>query len=285
MLTERIYFSEDTSVYMDTLCLDNYDYLPKRKAMIVFPGGGYGMLAPHEAWPVARAYFGRGFNTFVLNYSIKANKSSLMGDDGVPLPIKDAAQAIAHVRKNADKYGIDPDKICILGFSAGGHLASATATLWHKDEVVKAAGVAYGENKPNAAVLCYPVITGDEEKGAHLGSFKNLLYGEETTKEQREKFSSEKNVSENTCPCYIWHTSEDHGVPITNSLEMARALKKHGIDHQLHIYPYCNHGIGAAYAKLYTDGVPAKEDFYNRRWLDESIDFLEYILDKGGKNI
>ena len=282
MLTERVYLSDDKSVFMDALWLEKYDYLPKRKAMIVFPGGGYGILAAHEAWPVARAYFGRGFNTFVLNYTTKTVKQDLIGKDGVPLPLTDAAKAIAHVRKNADKYGIDPDKICILGFSAGGHLASATATMWHHEEIIRSACLTYGDNKPNAAVLCYPVITGDESKGAHIGSFKNLLYGDDTTAKDREKYSSEKNVSEKTCPCYIWHTSEDHGVPITNSYEMARALKKFGIDHQVHIYPYLNHGTGASYGKLHTDGVPCKYDFYNRKWLDESIDFIEYILDKGG---
>ena len=159
------------------------------------------------------------------------------------------------------------------------------ATLWHDEKLIEAAGVEMGENKPSAAVLCYPVITGDIEKGAHIGSFENLLFGEKTTSQMREKYSAEKNVSEKVCPCYIWHTSEDKMVPPANSIEFAKALTRHGVDHQLHIYPFGNHGIGAGYGRLHSDGVSTKDDFYNRRWLSESVDFLEYILDKGGENI
>lgn len=204
-----------------------------RPAMVVFAGGGYRMRAPHEGGDVAEFYYENGFNAFVVDYRVAPNRH--------PAPLMDAQRAVKLVRLHANEWGVDPDKVFVIGFSAGGHLAGCVATM---EDICRVGDELDDVNaRPNGAVLCYPVISSDSSI-AHMGSFNNLLG--ERADELRDAFSVDKNVSENTCPCFLFHTMEDTVVPVQNTLRMLDALKAHNIPAEAFITPYGYHGIGLA---------------------------------------
>ena len=210
-----------------------------RPAMIVCPGGGYGFLSDREAEPIAVAFLAKGFNCFILNYSTCERASNYN-------PVCEAALAIRHVRENAEKYNIDPNKIFIVGFSAGGHLACSTGTLWNCQKVREALGAdaPEGIGKPNGMILAYPVITAFEH--THEGTIGNLCGTMTPTDEQRMQFSLEHYVDNTTPPAFIWHTFEDTAVPVQNSLLLALALKKNAVPFELHVFPKGPHGLALA---------------------------------------
>ena len=209
---------------------DEIDGDIRRPAVVICPGGGYQLLSRREAEPVAVRFAAAGFNIFVLWYRFAPHR--------YPLPQQDAAAAVAHVRAHADEYNTDPNRIAILGFSAGGHLAGSLGTLWQREELWREMGLAPAQVRPNAMVLCYPVISGGEY--AHRGSFENLTGTRDTAR--HAEYSVDGWVSENTPPAFIWHTYEDKSVPVQNSLLMAQALARHGILTELHVFPYGAHG-------------------------------------------
>lgn len=213
-----------------------------RPAMIVCPGGGYHGLAHHEDEPIAIRYLKEGFNAFVLHYGVGENAT-----DGRPLI--QAALAIKHVRENAERYHVDPHKILILGFSAGGHLAASAGILWNSPIVREALGLTEGNegiNRPDGMVLCYPVITALEYR--HKGSFRYLLGtgSEEPSEEARRAWSLELHVDGTTPPAFIWHTVNDGGVPVQNSLLLGEALSHAGVSYEMHLFPDGPHGLGLA---------------------------------------
>ena len=191
--------------------------------ILVCPGGGYSGLADHEKAPIAKQMNIEGLSAAVLHYHTTPDRPDR--------PLEDVQQALAYLRQNAEKYGIDPQKIVVLGFSAAGHLCAT-------------AGTATEGEKPNAMVLCYPVI--DFGRYAHEGSAENLLGKpyEEITDEEKEKWSGQCRVTVDTCPAFIWHTADDPVVPAQNSLLMAGALMEKGVDCTLHIFPHGPHGVG-----------------------------------------
>lgn len=205
-----------------------------RGAVIVCPGGGYARRADHEGAPVAQRFNANGFHAFVLHYRVAPNHH--------PLPLKDAATAIALVRKNADRFGIDPKKIAILGFSAGGHLAASVSTLYHEAEPLLESSLQGISARPDAQILCYAVING------HTGSFHNL-YGEQATEAEFAHFCLDKHVTPQTPPAFFWHTVEDPVVDIENAYSFARALRANGVSYELHAFPYGPHGIGLSDAE------------------------------------
>ncbi|MBQ3230884.1 MAG: alpha/beta hydrolase [Clostridia bacterium] len=244
----------------------------KRPAMIVFPGGGYGFTSDREAEPIASAYFAEGYNCFTVRY-ICGEKAKIAN------PLFDAAAAIAHVRSNADKYNIDPEKIAVIGFSAGGHLAGFIATQWHRKEIAEKLGIDNDLCKPNAAILCYPVVT--QNVPTHCESFNNLL-GAERSNELNSMANLDENVDERTCPCFIWHTASDEAVPVANSLAFARALTDNKISCEMHIFPYGNHGLSRANAETAPDwGTEEYTIPYVARWMGWSIKWLENTLFDG----
>ena len=193
---------EKTELGIGKASLDIYigDELKKSPAMLVIPGGGYGCVcSDREGEPIALAYLARGFNAFVLHYSVGK-------DAPVNCPLAEASAAIAYIKRNAEKLSVDPEKVYVVGFSAGGHLCGSLATLWHRDEINDKAGIEYGENRPTAVVLQYPVITA-LGKG-HMNSFYNLLGTREPTREQLEYYSLEKHVDERSAPAIIPMKSE-----------------------------------------------------------------------------
>ncbi len=263
-------YSNNDHVTLTTYLLDDKKEYSKHlhPAMVVFPGGGYGFLSDREAEPIALAYLAAGFQTFVLNYSI-ANTSSTPKVYG---PLLDGSMAIAYIRDHAEEWCIDPDQIAVVGFSAGGHAACYLGTHWQDDIVSEKLGIAYGKNRPNAMVLCYPVITSGEK--AHRGSFNNLLEDKKDDPAMLLYTSLEKQVSENTPPAYLWHTASDQAVPVENSLLFAAALSEKKIPYELHIYPEGVHGLS-----LVNDLVTTEEKCpcmdYVARWFDESVKWLK----------
>ena len=197
-----------------------------KSAVIVCPGGGYHSKAEHEGGPIAEFFNDCGISAFVLDYRVAPYK--------YPCPLIDAKRAVRFVRYNAEKFGIDKDKIGICGFSAGGHLAAMTLTSPENE------ASEYNVNdetdsvssKVNLGILCYPVITSGEY--AHKGSF-NALCGDDN-EELKEKLSLEKRVDDTTAPAFIWHTANDNAVPSMNSLLFALELAKRKITYELHIF-------------------------------------------------
>ena len=215
----------------------------RRPAVLVLPGGGYCVTSEREATPIALEFLSCGAAAFVLHYSV--------APDRFPTSLCQVYAAIRQIRDNADEWNIDPDRISVIGFSAGGHLAASSGVLWNS-EVAKYCGFADGRHKPNGMILCYPVITGGEK--AHRGSFDNLL-GENASAGKVDYLSLEKRVDSDTPRAFIWHTFEDNCVPVENSLLFASALVKNGISTELHIYPHGWHGMSLVNDVLYKDGA------------------------------
>ncbi len=222
---------EISDAYLD--CFYNTDG-PKRSALLVIPGGGYGMIcSDREGYPIAQAFMPYGFNCFVLTYSI-GEKAKF------PLPLFEASKAMQYIRENAEMLNIDPKKVFVAGFSAGGHLSGALGTLWHTVE-----GVPEGINRPDGIILGYPVSSSEEGAG-HLGSFYNILGNSNPTEEELKKYSLENCVDERTSPAFIMHTGDDQVVPVMGSIYLAKALSQNKIPFELHIYPSAPHGIALA---------------------------------------
>lgn len=204
--------------------------------VIVCAGGGYLVRAPHEGVPVAEWLQKSCVSAFNLTYRFAPYTYKAT--------VGDVLRAVRVARHYADELGYDKNKIGVLGFSAGGHLASCAAV--HFDDLEeKIAGdeIDNESSRPNAAILCYPVISSDE-KIWHEGSFRNLL-GEDFD-DKKDFFSNENQIKDNTPPVFLWHTSNDATVSVVNSLRFAEGLRKKQIPFELHIYPYGRHGLGLA---------------------------------------
>ena len=204
-------------------------------AVIVCPGGGYGGRAPHEGAPVARWLNSLGIAAFVLDYRVAPNRH--------PIPLGDAQRAIRTVRQRAAEWRIRPDRIGILGFSAGGHLAASAGTHYDAGNPQATDPIERQSCRPDALVLCYAVITFGEYR--HNGSMVNLL-GLEPPEDLRQHMSNELHVSGDTPPTFLWHTADDAGVPVENALLFAGALRRNGVPFALHVYPHGKHGLGLA---------------------------------------
>ena len=273
MKCERIYLYEDRQdVYLDTYIRDTSREYPvsKRPAMLVFPGGGYEFCSDREAEPIANQYLALGMSCFVLRYSVGENASRRMPDFSQPL--LDASLAMSIIRKNAEEWGVDSDKIGIIGFSAGGHLAGSLATMWNDKAIYDELKIPEGSNKPNAAILCYPVLTFGEL--THGGTRNNLLGKYKDDEVLVRKYSLENNVSADTPPTFIMHTAEDGSVPVKNSLMFAMALSEKKIPYELHIFPFGGHGMSTGTKDLCT--LPNE---YAGRWVELSAKWLKLTFD------
>lgn len=202
-----------------------------RGAVIVCPGGAYEHLAPHEGEPIARWANSLGYSAFVLHYRLAQH----------PAPLEDAQRAVQLVRAKASEFNILPEKIAILGFSAGGHLAASAGTFFTSGDSTAKDPIERCSSRPDAMILCYPVISFGPY--GHRGSMVNLLGGE-PSEDLRERLSLENSVTKETPPCFIWHTADDEAVPVENSLLFARALREKKVPFALHIYPEGRHGLG-----------------------------------------
>ena len=207
----------------------------KRPSMVICPGGGYWICSEREAEPIGLKFLDMGFNVFIINYST-ANS----GPHRYPTQLIEVAALFDYMNKNAEELHCDTQKIGIIGFSAGGHLAAHYSNLWDDELIKNQFGATY---KPAASVLCYPVIS---TKTPHRGSFENLLGHFPETEEEINRFSCEKLVGGQTPPTFLFHTYEDTTVPVQNSICYAKALADNSIPFEMHIYPYGWHGMATS---------------------------------------
>jgi len=270
MLHETVYLRpENEKVTLSTyVAYDSPELSMKpRPAMLVIPGGGYGFCSDREAEPIAKAFFAAGFNAFVLRYSVAPHAL-------FPRPLEDASRAMVHIRRNAEKYNIDPERIFVVGFSAGGHLAASLGTMWHEDFAKASPDMESGENRPAGMILSYPVITGVGK--THRGSFINLLGTQTPSEEELRSVSLENRVDSRTVPAYIWHTVTDQAVPVENSLLMASAMVENGIPCEMHLFPHGPHGLSLANEETWSQN-PQYLRPEVQQWIDEAIDWAKRI--------
>lgn len=211
---------------------------PNGTAIIILPGGGYGHLADdHEGKQIAQWCNDNGIAGFVVQYRIAP-------DYHHPAPIIDASRAIRTVRARAEEWNIDPDKIGIIGFSAGGHLAATTATQFDLGEGKSTDHIQRQSSRPDFVILGYPVIT-MTDLCTHMGSRRNLL-GDNPSEAMIQKMSAENNVTPNTPPTFLFHTTEDKAVAAENSILFYSALLENNVPAEIHIYEKGRHGLGLA---------------------------------------
>ncbi len=205
-------------------------------AVVICPGGGYGHLSmDKEGFKVAKWFNSLGVSAFVLKYRLPSDQ--IMEDKSIG-PLQDAQEALRLVRRNAEQWNINPDKVGIIGFSAGGHLASTVSTQYN-DQVYIHDGTSA---KPDFSILIYPVISMTREI-THKGSRTNLL-GEAPSDEMVHHFSNEKQIDSLTPPTFLIHTTDDKVVPVENSIKYYMALKENGVSSEIHIYDKGGHGFG-----------------------------------------
>ena len=215
------------------------DYYPAENrlsdaAVVLFPGGGYRYRAEHEGKGYAGFLNSIGLDAFVCQYRCLPHR--------FPLELLDARRAIRFIRAHAADFAVDPEKIAAMGSSAGGHLAGLVSNYTDPIDFEGIDEIDKQPYRPNATILCYAVgHKPDETNVAHTGSFERLL-GEGRT--DYEHFSTDDLVSDDTPPAFLWHTSDDTCVNVTNSYLYAAALRRHNIPHELHVFPHGRHGLG-----------------------------------------
>lgn len=202
-----------------------------RPAVLVLPGGGYGRQADHEAEPVAEWLATLGMHAFVLRYRVAPDRH--------PAPLEDAKEAMLHIRGGSHGLALDPQRVGVLGFSAGGHLAATLSTAAATgSERLDVPGAV-----PDLTVLCYPVVSCT--RSVHQGSVDNLL-GDAPSSDILAELSAEQQVTSATPPAFIWHTADDDAVHVSHSLGYAGALMDAGVPAELHVFPHGRHGLGLA---------------------------------------
>lgn len=232
-----------------------------RPAIIICPGGGYDHLSVREGEPVVKEYFAAGYQMFLLHYSVEEGARNFQ-------PLMQLAAATAHIRRNAKAWNVDKEKIAVCGFSAGGHLAASLGTLYDDEKFLRCWG--RSENiRPDAMILCYPVITSDEF--AHVRSLKKVSGAGEGSAEYIY-FGLDRHVDPDTPPTFLWHTAEDGNVPAENSLRMASALSAAKVPFELHIFPQGKHGMSVCTREV------NMYDPYNGRWMEWSIRWLNRLF-------
>ncbi len=241
MRYETITLSNERNVSLTAMVQDvggEFRGIDARPAVLVIPGGGYMFCSDREADPVATAYLRAGYHAFILRYSVGA-------DAAWPRPLQDYEEAMAYIDAHAEEWHVLKDKIAVVGFSAGGHLAGAAATL--------------AERRPAAAVLGYAVLR--EDTAHELGD---------------DKPSIVNAVDETTCPCFLFATRTDSVVPIRNTLDMMNALNRYQTSFECHIYPYGPHGFSTG-----NPSIQGLETVFPRRaenWVNDSIAFLRDLF-------
>ncbi len=242
-------------------------FLPSKKnatgeAVVICPGGGYRILAyDWEGSDIARWLNSNGIAAFVLKYRLPGSKSNI---EPHLSPLMDAQRAMRMVRSRASKWNVDPNKVGIMGFSAGGHLASTLSTHYDSGDPGNSDPVEQMSCRPDFSILVYPVIS---FKGlySHSGSRASLL-GENPDKELVEYYSNELQVTEDTPPAILIHSDDDKAVPVENSIAYFKALRAHGLTSEMHIYPYGGHGYSLAIGQGHLE-----------TWPDRVIQWIRYI--------
>lgn len=238
----------------------------KRPAVVVCPGGAYSGLSDREADIVAAQFLAKGFNVFVFDYSLNEQAA-------FPNPLVELSVAIKDIRKNSESWNIYKDQISVCGFSAGGHLAASLGTLWNDPEICEKSGCFNGENKPNALILGYPVISASWMKSS--GSLDRLI-GKRDYKSTEYKLNLQNNVGKHTPPSFIFHTYNDNVVPVEDSLIFAGKLAEYNVPFDLHIFTNGCHGMSIA-----NDLVSCVNNEFSK-WVDMASNWLWSVF--GGRD-
>lgn len=244
MRVEKLVLNEERNVTLTAYLQEvggEFRYVTRRPAILVLPGGGYQMCSDREADPVAMPYLKAGYQVFILRYSIKA-------DALWPNPLNDYEQAMELIQSKAKDWSLYPDKVAIIGFSAGGHLAACAATM--------------AKNRPAAAILGY-AVAGEDVKGCNTSAPSAI-----------------EAVDQDTCPCFLFATRTDNVVPIANTVDFMQALTKYDISFESHIYAYGPHGFSTC-----DTSVQYKDTEICVRvpdWVEDSIGWLKDVLGEFG---
>lgn len=241
MIKKIITFNEERNVTLTAYLSEGgweYTNIPKRPAVLILPGGGYEYCSDREADPVAYAYLQEGYQAFVLRYST-GNEMKW------PAPLADYEQAMETIQKHAEEWDIYPDKIAVIGFSAGGHLAGCAAVM--------------AKNRPAAAILGYAVLKGEFAK-QYCSTAPDVT----------------ESVDEETCPCFLFTSRTDNVIPVINTLDMMNALERKNINFEAHIYAYGSHGCSVANRLITETGVTITSR--TEQWVKDSILWLRDIL-------
>jgi acetyl esterase/lipase len=252
---------DNPAVTLDAYVLHNsheFQVDQRRPVLIVCPGGGYMGLSDREAEPIALRFMAHGYHACVLRYAVQT---------ALPAPILDLALAVRAVREHADEWRVDPQRIAVCGFSAGGHLAAALGVFWDKPFIYDALGVRPELIRPNALLLSYALIDltlianfrdGVDAAGQPVNSNQRMLHallGEYAPARARlDEYSLDLHVSASTPPAFLWHTADDPTVPALNALRFATACAKANVPYELHLYGHGEHGLALADAVTEIDG-------------------------------
>ncbi len=247
----------------------------KKPAVIVCPGGAYQYLSDKEGEPIALRYNGEGFHSFVFYYHVGMDPQTRQ-----PQPVKDLAAAVRYIKSHAEEWEVDPDKISICGFSAGGHLCAMYASLWKEQWLCEACGCEQEDLKIAAAVLAYPMtdyVLMEEirrENPTDLMNQVNLsMTGTEyPDMETVRKYSPLTHVNKDTVPCFLWHTFQDELLDVRNILHFAEKLSEHHIPFELHVYEEGKHGLALACEA--TDCEKQEKERTAVAWFGDMIRFL-----------
>ena len=240
MKFETIVINEKRNVVLTAMIQDvagEYRAITARPAVVILPGGGYSFCSDREAEPVAWAYLKAGYDAFILRYSVH-------DDAKWPQPLEDYEEAMQIIDSHAEEWNVLTDKIAVVGFSAGGHLAAACAAM--------------AERRPAAAVLGYPVVN-EDIKGCNQTAPSII-----------------PAISEKTCPCFIFATRTDNVVPIQNTIDLMNALNKYRISFESHIYSYGPHGFSTADSSI--QSIETNMTPRVKNWVNDSIGWLKEMM-------
>ena len=251
-------FPQDEKAHLITYIRDNPPEMSNspRRAIIICPGGGYTYTSDRENEPIALEFLARGYNVFVLKYSVMEMARNLN-------PVKEIELAIKHIRDNAAAYNIRPDKVFVIGFSAGGHVALSSGTLLPK------------EARCNGMILCYPLVNTCCDE--FLGIVHSYFCGTDNpTDEQKHLFSLDLHVDEDTPPAFIWHTETDIIAFPQNSKDLAEAMKKFGVKHKLVLFPDGIHGLSLATHETCPE-IPENDPHPCSVWIDLADEWIKNL--------
>lgn len=277
---------EDRPVTLTSYVLDLSPQIEwrRRPAVVVCPGGALMYTSDREAEPVATVFLSKGYHASVLRYTTMD-----MGVEKVyPDILYDLGKAIAYIRSKADEWGVDIDKIVVIGFSAGGFLAAMYSVQWHREWFSKTIGISKNLLKPNAVILAYPagldfvatyeVFRDKSSRGSEV--FHRMFYlltgSNDISMDKLREVSPITYIDENTPPTFIWTTADDNVVPVNSILTYAQALAKKGIPFELHVFAKGVHGLSLA--NKTTAKSSEHVNPYIAKWVDLALNWLENLF-------
>ena len=267
----KYYDKLDNDPILISYCPDNFQEFSTgkvRKCVLILPGGAYAFVSEREAEPVALRFNGQDIACFVLKYTIAPKLK-------YPNPFVEVFAALSYIRRNAEFYHIDVNKIAVLGFSAGGHLAAGSSAFCKQQEYANYLNIPLSEMEINGCMLSYPVISSEY---GHTESIKNITQGRDDLK---EKMSLEKQITPDFPKTFIWHTTFDNAVILKNSLALAMALHENKVFLEMHIYPMLDHGQSLCDASVYgtnMDKEVLNQMKHNTQWIENAIHFVKEYL-------